>query len=310
MLRATLPRQTWWNFATERKVKRVVMYGGHRSDVPTNALHRIYLKRFRRGAFPNRTRQHLNVCQTGITQQRPRRMAWPYDMSSLLFNMPRHGSDRVGYVVGTKMLKTAVVAANYLVYYPKFNQRVARTTRVFAHDEDMACVDGDLVHIKLCRKISRYKHYYIFSILEPNIEGRERLKRGLPAASPPLLGYPSQRRIVKLNLNKAEHSKHKLASALQEQVQDFYRFAGTTQSAMSNRPDDASSLADANRMVAANAPPTAGEIEGGTEEGQPLLPGQDFAEPAKDNREKKGEDFWMANEPKSRYDYKNFTKAP
>jgi small subunit ribosomal protein S17 len=306
MLRASGIQLPWWNFTTEQRVKRVVMYGGNRTDVPKNALHRIYLKRFRRNTFPNRTRVHLNVAMTGRTQQRPRRMPWPYDMSSLLFNQPTNGSDRVGYVVGTKMLKTAVVACNYLVYYPKYNQRVARTSRVFAHDEDMACVDGDLVHVRMCRKISRYKHYYIFSILEPNIEGRERLKVGLPAVAPPLFGYPNHRRIVKLNLTSSQNTKHKLATAMQEQVQDFYRYAGTTAGQMHNRPDDAATFDDANKLVAPNAPATAGSIGGG----DATLGIGEGSDKVIDDRTKKGEEFWMGQEPKEKYDYKSLSKAP
>lgn len=310
MLRATALRFPWWNFTSEQRVKRVIMYGGNRDPASKNALHRIYLKRFRRGAFPNRTRQHLNVAMTGISSQRPRRMSWPYDMSSLLFNQPQNASDRIGYVVGTKMLKTSVVAFNYLVYYPKFNQRVARSGRLFAHDEDMACVEGDLVHVRHCRKISRYKHYYIFSILEPNIEGRERLKIGLPAVAPPLFGYPNQRRVVKMNLTSMEHTKNKAAAAVQEQVQDMFRYSGTAQSMMRARSDEGTTFDDANSLVAPNAPPTeegaaVGRLGASSEE----VP-QQFTEPTTDDRQKKGEEYWMGQEPKERYDYASFQKAP
>lgn len=218
MFRQSLMRMPWWNYTTEKRQKWTMMYGGNKERFNHNSLHRIYIRRFRRNAFPNRTRKHWGVAMTGISRQRPRRLPWPYDITSMIFNQAQQGSDKIGYVVGTRMLKTAVVASNHLVYYPKFNQRVARSSRFFAHDEDMACVEGDLVHIKNCRKISKYKHYYIFSILEPNIEGRERLKLGLPAVSPPLFGYPTSRRVVKLNLTSSTNTKEKLAAAIQEQV--------------------------------------------------------------------------------------------
>lgn len=205
-------------------------------------------------------------------------------------------------------MKTAVVAANYMVYYPKFNQRVARTGRYFAHDEDLACVQGDLVHIKQCRKISKYKHYYVFSILQPNIEGRERLKLGLPAVPPPLFGYPVTRRIVKLNLTQKEATKQKLAAVIQEHVQDAYRFAGTTPNEPRAKLTDAASFDEANKMIAPNAPP------------QQQLPGQhqttflsgndEYNELEEDKRLKKGEDYWMNLQPQDKYNFKNLTKSP
>lgn len=248
---------------------------------------------------------------TGIAGQRPRRMPWPYDITSMIFNQPRQGSDKIGYVVGTSMLKTAVVATNHMVYYPKFNQRVSRTSRFFAHDEDLACVEGDLVHIKQSRKISKYKHYYVFSILEPNIEGRERLKLGLKAVPPPLFGYPVSRRVVKLNLTKAEDTKEKLAAAIQEHVQDAYRFAGPTPDQPRAKLTDSASFDEANKMIAPNAsenpelPPGAGGsfLEGTAGE-------EEYSEPVEDSRVKKGEDYWMNQEPSDQYDFKNMKKSP
>ena len=280
-----------------------MMYGGNKIEKSRNALHRIYVKKYRRNNFPNRTRKHWSVSMNGVLRQRPRRLPWPYDISSMIFNQPRQGADKIGYVVGTAMLKTAVVASNYLVYYPKYNQRVARSGRYFAHDEDMACVEGDLVHIKLCRKISKYKHYYVFSILEPNVEGRERLKLGLCAVPPPLFGYPTSRRVVKLNLASAEHTKEKLASAIQEQVQDFYRYAGPTGDGTKSRRQDETTFDEANKMIAPNMPLTE------QQRSPPSIEGT-FEKLEKDSRPKKGEDFWMGQKPQENYDYKKFSKAP
>jgi small subunit ribosomal protein S17 len=303
-------RLPWWNFATEQKVKNVMMRGGNRIARSQNAKKKIMLYRFKKNGFPNRTRQHWNVAMTGVASQRPRRMPWPYDISSMIFNQPKNGADKIGYVVGTGMLKTAVVAANYLVYYPKFNQRVSRTGRYFAHDEDMACVDGDLVHIKHCRKISKYKHYYIFSILEPNVEGRERLKLGMRVVPPPLFGYPTSRRIVKLNLTSNKQTKVKLASSIQEQVQDFYKYAGPLAGDASlARVQDDSTFDEANKMIAPNAAATSIEELG---ESPPMLGAtqEEFTDMEHDSRLKKGEDYWMKQQPADMHDYTNFTKAP
>lgn len=284
-----------------------MMYGGSFVPKATNALHKVYIRKFRRNAFPNRRRQHWNVSMNGVARQRPKRMMWPYDITSLIFNQASLASDKIGYVTSTNMLKTAVVSANYMVYYPKFNQRVARTGRYFAHDEDLACVEGDLVHIKLCRKISKYKQYYIFSILEPNIEGRERLKLGLPAVPPPLFGYPTARRVVKLNLVASEHTKQKLASNIQEQVQEFYRFSGNI-TARTTEQTAQVTFDDANKMVGGNAPRTTALSD--AEPPVQLPVGEEFTELEHDSRSKKGEDYWMNLQPSDKHNVKPFTKAP
>lgn len=291
------------------------MMGGTNGFVANQSLHKTYFKKFRKNAFPSRTRQHWNISMTGVSTQRPQRQSWPYDICSLIFNRPNDGSDKIGYVVGTAMAKTSVVATNHFVYYPKFNVRVSRSSRLFAHDEDMASVEGDLVHVKLCRKISRYKHYYIFSILEPNIEARERLKIGLRAVPPPLFGYPVARRIVKLNLTKPEATKNKLASVVQEHVQEFYKYAGRIGDAKISRAGDSgdTTFDDVNALVSPNAPPTAGSLESDGPAAAGQLPssgasigGSEFLEDGSPDNTK----MWMNREPKDIYDYKNFTKTP
>jgi small subunit ribosomal protein S17 len=307
---ATGTDHNWWTFKMENKQRRMTMAGGvPRHQTPRNAIHRVYVKKFRRGAFPNRTRQHWAVVMKGPHQMRPRRLIWPYDITSMLFNQPQQASDCVGYVVSTKQLKTAVVACNHLVYYPKFNQKVARTRRLFAHDEDLACVEGDLVHIRACRHISKYKTYYVFSILEPNIEGRERLKLGLPTVPPPLFGYPSSRRVVKLNLSSEEGTKRKVAAAVQEQLQDFYRFAGrVTDESPSRLEDDGDSFDDVAKMIAPNAPPTNLEA-GATAQLEDGSMAGDFDAPETDSRQRRGEETWMKREPAHKYDYSSFVKS-
>ena len=289
MIRRTFTLFPWWNFQTEHRQRRLLLYGGNYNHNTHNARHRVYFKKFRKNAFPNRTRQHWAVAMTGLSKQRPRKMPWPFDISSMIFNQARAGSDKIGYVVSTVMMKTAIVACNSIVYYPKYNQRVARVARHFAHDEDLACVDGDLVHIKQCRFISKYKRYYIFSILEPNIEGRERLKLGLPAVAPALYGYPTTRRIVKLNLTNEQNTKQKLATVIQEHVQDLYRFGGPIGDKPQVHVGQTVSMDDAHRLVAPNAPATAA-VEGRSQEHPMKL--EEFTELEHDNRTKKGEEFF------------------
>jgi small subunit ribosomal protein S17 len=295
--------KNWWQTYQDRRVRYAVMYGGVAMPKATNSYHKIYVRKYKYGAFPNRGRVHWNVAQGGTTRQRPININWPYDITSMIFNQARMRADRIGYVVSTNMLKTAVVACQHLVYYPKFNQRVARSQRVFAHDEDLACVDGDLVHIKLCRRISKYKKYYVFSILEPNIEARERLKLGLKAVPPPLFGRPTSARVVKLNLGTSEGTKQRLASALQEQVQSFYDFAGRPTAKTSET--EQLTFNDASKLVAANQAET--PVIGGSNAGH-IAEGAEFTEEVKDERAVKGEEFWAKKQPQERYDFKNFTQ--
>ena len=263
------------------------------------AVHKIYVKKYRRGHFPNRGRTHLNVAQTGCMKQRPHRCGWPYDMTSLIFNT-KNGKDKIGYVVSTKMLKTAVVAANYMVYYPKYNQKVSRTGRYFAHDEDLCCVEGDLVHIKLCRKMSKYKHYYVFSILEPNIEGRERLKLGLPVKPDPLFGYPSLKRVMKLNLTSKSQSKEMLAAAMQEQVSQFYKFGGKVEESIPFRQQGESTTFDEihkNLASLADVPTTqlgdaSQPIVGSRLEELPQEESGDYTGHDEDMRKRRGNIYW------------------
>ena len=312
----------WWNYSTEQKNMKVLQRGGHVQRRVWPATHKIYVKKYRRGHFPNRGRTHLNVAQIGVMKTRPHRMGWPYDATSLIFNSAR-GADKIGYVVSTSMLKTAVVAANYMVYYPKFNQRVAKTGRYFAHDEDMACVEGDLVHIKKCRKMSKYKHYYIFSILEPNVEGRERLKLGLPVRPPALFGYPNTRRVMKINLTSKSQSKEMLAAAMQEQVSQFYKYSGSVTSSKTYRgtaEESNTTFEEAHQIVAPNAGETPiGELEGGgdssigTESTDvhsiPPDKHEDYTELEQDMRRRKGDIYWNRNQPFSGLT-KDTTRSP
>lgn len=232
-------------------------------------------------------------------------------MTSIIFNQSQLGADKIGYVVDARSLKMAIVACKHLVYFPKYNMKVSRVARYFTHDEDCACVEGDLVHIRLARKISKYKHYYVFSILDPNIEGRERRKHGLPAVSPPLFGYPHCRRVVKLNMTNPENTKEKLAAVLQEQVQEFFRYGGRVSDTATERAKaDGSTFEEVSTMIAPNQPPS-GSL------GEDPLPtldasGHEYNSEFRDDRNKKGEHFW-ANKTLTgdtqAHDFRNMQKS-
>eukprot|EP01063_Lacrimia_lanifica_P002626 TRINITY_DN1139_c0_g2_i1.p1 TRINITY_DN1139_c0_g2~~TRINITY_DN1139_c0_g2_i1.p1 ORF type:complete len:281 (+),score=96.66 TRINITY_DN1139_c0_g2_i1:88-843(+) len=103
----------------------------------------------------------------------------PLDHNYVLFNRPERHTEKIGVVTET-MNRTAVVAVRYFVRYKNFAKVVSRIQRCWAHDEDNACVAGDVVQIKRSVRRGKFKTYLVQSILEPNIEGRERLKKDLP----------------------------------------------------------------------------------------------------------------------------------
>eukprot|EP01062_Namystynia_karyoxenos_P067610 TRINITY_DN61605_c0_g1_i1.p1 TRINITY_DN61605_c0_g1~~TRINITY_DN61605_c0_g1_i1.p1 ORF type:complete len:295 (+),score=110.88 TRINITY_DN61605_c0_g1_i1:85-885(+) len=106
------------------------------------------------------------------------------DHNYILFNRPQKHSEKIGLVVETTK-KTVIVACRYFVRYRNFARVVARTQRCWAHDEDNACVVGDVVQIRRGIRRGKFKTFILHSILEPNIDGRERLKKGLAAMDPP-----------------------------------------------------------------------------------------------------------------------------
>lgn len=75
------------------------------------------------------------------------------------------GSTFIGRVVSNRMQKSVVVAVTYVVWVPKYKVYEKRVSRHMAHDEHQECVAGDLVKIKVCRKMSKHKSYRVADIL-------------------------------------------------------------------------------------------------------------------------------------------------
>jgi small subunit ribosomal protein S17 len=72
----------------------------------------------------------------------------------------------VGRVVSNKMHKTIVVKIERLVQHPKYKKYVRRFTKLFAHDENNECREGDVVAIKQSRPLSKKKAWVLESIVE------------------------------------------------------------------------------------------------------------------------------------------------
>ena len=74
-----------------------------------------------------------------------------------------------GRVVSNKMDKTITVLVERLVKHPVYGKYIKRSTKMFAHDENNQCQEGDVVTITSCRPISKNKTWKLVEIVErPN----------------------------------------------------------------------------------------------------------------------------------------------
>ena len=71
-----------------------------------------------------------------------------------------------GKVVSTKMDKTIAVSIERLVKHPMYGKYIRRTTKLLAHDETNDAKEGDIVHIKPCRPMSRHKSWVLVRVVE------------------------------------------------------------------------------------------------------------------------------------------------
>jgi len=70
-----------------------------------------------------------------------------------------------GKVKSNKMDKTVVVAVEHLKNHPIYKKRYTVTNTFKAHDEENACMPGDVVEITETRPISRDKHFVVSKII-------------------------------------------------------------------------------------------------------------------------------------------------
>jgi len=70
-----------------------------------------------------------------------------------------------GKVVSSKMDKTITVAVERVVKHPTYGKYVRRTTKLFAHDENNECNEGDTVSITQCRPLSRRKSWTLVRVV-------------------------------------------------------------------------------------------------------------------------------------------------
>lgn len=72
----------------------------------------------------------------------------------------------VARVVSKKMDKTAVVQIVRKVRHKLYNKYIKRFTKIFVHDEENACSEGDLIAIAQCRPISKHKSWRLVKVVE------------------------------------------------------------------------------------------------------------------------------------------------
>jgi small subunit ribosomal protein S17 len=69
-----------------------------------------------------------------------------------------------GSVVSNKMDKTVTVMVERLVKHPLYGKYVKRSNKVYAHDPENECQEGDVVTIEETRPLSKTKSWKLSSI--------------------------------------------------------------------------------------------------------------------------------------------------
>ncbi len=74
-----------------------------------------------------------------------------------------------GRVVSDKMDKTRVIDVKRHVSHGLYLKSLARSRRVFFHDEKNESKEGDMVTVASCRPLSRHKHFRLLEVVEKRI---------------------------------------------------------------------------------------------------------------------------------------------
>lgn len=69
-----------------------------------------------------------------------------------------------GRVVSNKMDKTITVLVERLIKHPVYGKYIRRSTKLFAHDENNVCNEGDVVTIASCRPYSKNKSFILVDV--------------------------------------------------------------------------------------------------------------------------------------------------
>ena len=69
-----------------------------------------------------------------------------------------------GLVVSSKRDKTITVMVERKGKHPLYKKILRRSSKLQAHDQDNACVEGDLVTIQECRPLSKTKSWKLLKV--------------------------------------------------------------------------------------------------------------------------------------------------
>lgn len=76
----------------------------------------------------------------------------------------------IGRVVSNKMNKTIVISVDVSQRHPLYDKVLHFTEKYYAHDEENAAKEGDIVEIVESRPLSRLKRWALQSIVEKRSE--------------------------------------------------------------------------------------------------------------------------------------------
>lgn len=75
------------------------------------------------------------------------------------------GHTVTGKVVSNKMNKTIVVQVERKVKHPLYGKYMRKFSKMYAHDAENVCKEGDIVTIRMCRPLSKTKHWMLVEVL-------------------------------------------------------------------------------------------------------------------------------------------------
>jgi small subunit ribosomal protein S17 len=77
---------------------------------------------------------------------------------------------RTGVVVSAKMNKTIVVSVEQLTKHPIFGKYIRKRVKLYAHDEDNQCQEGDKVEVVETRPLSKLKRWRVSRVIEKAVK--------------------------------------------------------------------------------------------------------------------------------------------
>lgn len=72
----------------------------------------------------------------------------------------------VGRVVSSKMDKTVTISVVRSIRHPLYKKTIKKTSKIWAHDADNQCREGDRVRVMSTRPLSKLKRWRVVEILE------------------------------------------------------------------------------------------------------------------------------------------------